>query len=171
MRWTVRLAVASVFLRAILRLRYRARDSISLSTAECCLWGVGCLAYLSHVVLAFHFVHRWSHDDAWRHTANETARLIGIQRGDGLWANYAFTVIWILDLVRLIVARISGRPTSSKTDMAIFFAFAFMVFNATVVFGPAFYRWLAIPAFLWMLLAWRRGVACDDHPMLGKSVR
>jgi hypothetical protein len=169
MRWTIRLAIACVFLRFTLRLQAGDRSKLAPPAIECWLWGIGCLAYGCHVILAFQYIHDWSHDHSWQHTADETARLTGIQRGEGIWANYLFTAIWMLDTGRLLRARWRRRPTSQKLDAASCCVFVFMFFNATVVFGPSHYRLLAIPALLVMFLAWRRGRAGRRGELLDHS--
>lgn len=159
MRWSVRIAVACVYFRFLVRLRSGAAGSGAPRGIELWLWAIGLLLYLCHVALAFQFVHHWSHNEAWQHTAAETAELTGVFRGDGIWANYAFSLIWVLDAGRLALAYFRRRSTSRRLDRISFVLFLFMVFNATVVFGPALYRWLAIPAFLALLIAWRVGRA------------
>lgn len=157
MRWTVRFAVACVYARFLIRLRSGVAESSRPQGIEIWLWTIGWVMYLSHVALAFQFVHHWSHNEAWQHTAEETAKLTGVFRGDGIWANYAFTLIWSLDVGRLAMAYFHRRPTLPRLDRATLIAFLFMFFNATVVFGPAHYRWLAIPAFFALFIAWRTG--------------
>src|SRR6266702_4912895 len=63
------------------------------------LWSVGCLAYLLHVVCAFHFYHAWSHTAAYEATARDTARLFQWNCGGGLFFNCAFTLIWLADVL------------------------------------------------------------------------
>ena len=150
MRWTVRVAIALYLLRVWLMLRSPKRSTPSAAEAWC--WTIGCVSYLLHVFLAFDSTHDWSHANAWQHTAQETARISGIQRGDGVWVNYLFTGIWLADLVRVWRARRLNRETNRNVDLAIQWFFAFIVFNATVVFGQSMYRWLSIPviaALLW----------------------
>ena len=142
--WSVRLAVLSYLLGIVTLLRNHASDRVP-TRSECLFWTLGCLAYLTHVVLAFEYRHDWSHQSAWQHTATETERMIGIRRGDGIWVNYLFTLIWIVDAARLVTARARGRETNRIVDLTIHTLFAFIIFNATVVFGPALYRWLAAP--------------------------
>lgn len=112
-------------------------------------WSVACLLLIVHVLAAFHFEHDWSHAAAFRHTAEQTARVTGFDWGDGLYFNYAFMALWLLDVVFLW--RVSGsRPSILRriTDMACIF----MVFNATVVFGP---RWWMVPALAGALSYWQ----------------
>jgi hypothetical protein len=156
MVWSVRAAVACYLLRVASLL---ARGSLSgvPTLGDGWLWSLGCFFYLVHVIMAFEHVHQWSHRLAWEHTARVTGQLTGLARGEGIWANYLFTVIWIVDATRLWVAHTRGRKTNRSVDIAIQAVFAFIVFNATVVFGPAIYRWLAVPAGGLLAWAWRSG--------------
>lgn len=149
-RWTVRLAVACYVLR------------LGLDAAECgnsrakpvarWLWTAGCGMFLLHVVCAFHFYHSWSHRAALKHTAEQTAAVVGVEWGGGLYFNYLFMAIWMADLAawwRGGDAYIERR----KTYWTVQTIFAFMMFNATVVFGPLFWRWAAVVvAGGWLLL-------------------
>lgn len=153
MRWAVRLAVVFCLLRAWLVLRNPDRSRIPTKW-ECWLWTIGWTSYAAHVILAFQFVHDWSHADAWQHTAIETERMTRIRRGEGLWVNYLFTAMWLADVVRIWTACRRRVATNRTLDVVNYFFFAFIVFNATVVFGPAIYRWLAIPVAVWLSRTW-----------------
>jgi len=125
--------------------------------AEVVCWSLGCFAYLVHVICAFAFVHQWSHETAIDFTAAETERVMGIRRGEGLWVNYLFTLVWLADVIRLVMAIQRQRPTDRRFDIAVHSFMAFIVFNATVVFGPTLYRWLGIPVAILLGIAWRNG--------------
>lgn len=153
LRLTIRVAVACYVCRIVLQIDGRFRSS---STAQCVSWAVGCLFYLLHVAIAFAFVHDWSHTSALEHTASETARMTGLRRGEGLWINYLFSAVWIADVARICIARVRGQSTNVRVDYLAACFFAFIFFNATVVFGPAFYRWLAFPIGLLLTLVWKR---------------
>ncbi|MFK8113143.1 MAG: hypothetical protein AB8B91_13125 [Rubripirellula sp.] len=154
MRWSVRFAVLCIYMRWMILLRRRDLPVAAPGRAACWVWSIGCAASLFHVSLAFHFVHDWSHRAAWNHTAAETMKLVGVQRGDGLWVNYAFSLIWVADCIRLWKANFRGKSTSSRLDCLVFCLFLFIVVNATVVFGPAFYRPIAIVAILLAAILW-----------------
>lgn len=154
MRWTVRFSVLFYLLRLWTLLKTRPKIP---TTAECWIWTAGWLGYAAHVVLAFHFVHQWSHADAWQHTASETDRMFGVHRGEGLWVNFAFSAWWLSDVVRIWSANRRQRRTDVGLDYFTQAFFAFIVFNATVVFGPAVYRWMSIPVLLALGWAWLQG--------------
>jgi hypothetical protein len=96
-------------------------------------WSAACLLLIIHVAAAFHFEHAWSHSAALNHTAQQTARVTSINRGEGLYFNYVFLILWLLDVAILWTA--AGQPSTTlrrSTEVAC----VFMFFNATVVFGP-----------------------------------
>jgi hypothetical protein len=145
---TIRLAVV-LYLARLLVAGCRVIGRVP-KRAEVLLWILGCAMYVIHVLCAFAFAHQWSHDVAFQYTADETQRLFGLRRGEGLWINYLFTLTWIFDAARLTIAFRRKRTTDRKLDIAVHSFMAFIVFNATVVFGPSLYRSLAIPIGLAM---------------------
>jgi hypothetical protein len=110
-------------------------------------WSMACVLLIVHVLAAFHFEHGWSHSAALAHTAEQTARVTGIDWGGGLYFNYAFLVLWLVDAAMLwtVASKVPSRLRRS-TDLACIF----MVFNATVVFGP---RWWIGPVIILGLVA------------------
>ncbi len=108
------------------------------------IWTLGCAALWLHIAAAFHFIHDWSHADALRQTAEQTEKLTGWAFGDGVYFNYAFAMLWLMDVVfwwRKGLHEASQSPARFWTMHAIF---AFMMFNATVVFGPAYWRYVGV---------------------------
>jgi hypothetical protein len=102
------------------------------------LWSMACLLLIVHVLAAFHFEHSWSHTAALRHTAEQTARVTGIDWGGGLYFNYAFLILWFLDVVFLWKNPVNRRSQLRRlTNLAC----VFMIVNATVVFGPRWWFW------------------------------
>lgn len=134
-RCTVRLAVACYALRVLAD----AADVTSLRTRRR-LWAAGLAFYVAHVAAAFHFVYGWSHTRAWRETARQTAGVVGRESGVGLWANYAFTLLWLTDVVAWWVVGPDYPRRYRRTYFTVQAAFAFVAFNGTAVFGPEFWR-------------------------------
>ena len=101
-------------------------------------WTVACVLLVTHVLAAFHFEHNWNHTAALRHTAEQTARVTGINWGGGLYFNYAFLMLWFVDVAFLWRAPDRTHPRLHQfTNLAC----VFMVINATVVFGPRWWIW------------------------------
>ncbi len=98
-----------------------------------------------HVICAFQFRHHWVHALAIQHTAQMTERVIGIRWGGGLYINYIFLVCWGIFAVHAV--RSGGYQTVNgrRLETTVHAFAAFMIFNATAVFGPA---WWWIPTIL-----------------------
>jgi hypothetical protein len=107
-------------------------------------WSLSWLLCIAHVVCAFHFEHHWSQEAALKHTAEMTERVVGIHWGGGLYINYLFLTWWGVDACRLI------HGSTQRTSAAFQWTAAFMMFNATVVFGP---RWWIIPMLIFAIAA------------------
>src|SRR5688572_7615657 len=61
-------------------------------------WAIACVLLWVHIAVAFHLGHGWSHQAAWEHT-----RAVG-GYGDGIFVNYAFAVVWLIDAVWALFA-------------------------------------------------------------------
>ena len=160
--WTARLAVAAYVARLVfdvgrsIRLPSRAvdgyapeRDGSAEFPRRVCglseravlrIWTLGCGFHLLHVVCAFHFAHHWSHQAAYEQTAQQTAAVTGWLWGGGLWINYAFTLWWPLDV--WWCWRRGPARTSRRYVMTVHAIVGFIMFNATVVFGPV--EWIPV---------------------------
>ncbi len=138
-RWSARLFVACYVGRICIDAA-RRRDPGSQRIARW-LWTMGCLVYLIHVAVAFHFVHAWSHSAAYAHVLKRTLELTGLASGVGLYVNYAFGLLWLADTI-LWWHRLdwSQRRIPYWIVQGIF---AFLIVQATVVFGP----WFWMPIF------------------------
>jgi hypothetical protein len=117
-------------------------------------WIAGCLFYLGHVAAAFEFKHDWSHQSVYLATARQTSELFGINWGGGIYFNYLFTAVWVLDATWLWLRPDAYRRRPNWMSYAIHGYMAFLFFNATVVFGSGWARWSGIAATA-ALGAWR----------------
>jgi hypothetical protein len=137
-RWTVRLALLAYFVAvaAMFAAPHRPRRASRL------LYTLGCALMLVHIALAFHFHHQWSHGQAAADTIARTKNLIGIHFAGGIWFNYAFAAVWLLDVVgwwRGGLATYHRRPRWMHLLLHGFLLF--IIFNATVVFETGWTRW------------------------------
>jgi hypothetical protein len=139
--WTIRITVVLYVLATAAWLT--RRDSMARAA-----WIIGCAFYLAHVAAAFRLVHQWSHDAAYRQTARQTGELFGLNWGGGLYFNYFFTLLWIIDAAWWWRGLPQYRARPRAVTIAIQAFFAFMFFNATVVFAKGPIRWLGIMAGL-----------------------
>ena len=101
-------------------------------------WAFPCMLLLLHIAIAFHLGHGWSHEAAWEHTKQAGGY------GDGIFVNYAFALVWLLDALWLCVAFDSYFARPRWLNWTIHGFLAFVVFNAAVVFGS----WLSRSLFI-----------------------
>ncbi|MFG0335706.1 MAG: hypothetical protein ACF8TS_20290 [Maioricimonas sp. JB049] len=145
--WTARLAIAAWGLRL---LHDVARPRRPVPRAICLIWTTGSLLNLLHVLVAFHHVHAWDARAAWDHVARQTAEVTGWHWGGGLYINYAFTLLWLADVAGTWLAYRRQRVLPAWYVGSLHAVFAFMVLNATVVFGPSVWK-VVVPLFLAVL--------------------
>lgn len=106
-QWTIRLALACLVAYFVGRMLSLAEAGTAVKTVAAgrkfallrWIWTVGCGLFLAHVACAFQFTHHWSHEHAWRHTADETQRLMGFSFGDGIYFSYFFALLWLGDVI------------------------------------------------------------------------
>jgi hypothetical protein len=151
-RWTIRLALVFYVLAVALRLLARRRPA--WQRAARLAWTLGCIVYLAHVACAFQFYHGWSHTAAYRETARQTAERFGLDWGGGLYFNYAFTAVWMVDVLWWWRGLEPYQTRPRWVDATVQAFFAFMAFNATVVFASGFVRWLGAAACLGLGMLW-----------------
>src|SRR5262245_18551620 len=141
-RWTVRFALALYV--AALALRISAHGRLSWFDVARFLWTAGCVAFLLHVACAFQFFHQWSHAAAYAETGRQTAELVGIDWGGGLYANYVFAGVWLADVIWWWVRPVRYLARPCWMEWAVQGFMAFIAFNATVVFGSGAVRWFGL---------------------------
>lgn len=125
------------------------------------IWTLGCVVFLVHVASAFHVAYDWSHAVALRETARETAAVTGRETGVGLYLNYLFTLLWVLDAAWWWRGMAAYRDRPAWITASLHGFFLFMAFNATVVFETGPIRWLSLAACLALTVLflgrrWRR---------------
>ena len=98
-------------------------------------WSAAGILLGVHILVAFHFEHAWSHAAAFAHTAQQSAATVGLNWGGGIYFNYAVLAVWLVDVLQLWT-RHEARLNSHTWRVFIDWFVAFMMINATVVFGP-----------------------------------
>jgi hypothetical protein len=154
-RWTVRLALSLYIVALILRASaYGKQRPFAWARLA---WTAGCLCFLLHVACAFHFYHDWSHGIAYASTARRTVEVVGLDWGGGLYANYAFMLVWAADVCWwwYDLDGYEARPRGVAWSVQGFLGF--MAFNGTVVFGTGAVRWLGLGACLFLAVMWGCG--------------
>ncbi len=116
-------------------------------------WTLGLAWHLAHVACAFAFVHHWSHAEAAWHTGYRTWQMTGWFWTGGIWINYLFTVLWAGDVIYWWsgLDRYARRP--ARYRWFVHALFAFMIFQAGVVFASGLTRWLTLAGLSLVALA------------------
>lgn len=119
------------------------------------IWTIACISLVAHVASAFHFYHQWSHNAAYRETARQTYEVFGVNWGGGIYFNYALLVLWILDVGWWwFGGLLAYRRRSWLLAVAWHLFLIFMFFNATVIFGTGFVRWLGLGVCFGLCVLW-----------------
>ncbi len=159
--WAIRLTAFVAFVGYIGALaKWPGRRKSGVWPSAHSLWSLGFVAFLAHLLCAFHFEHEWSHAKALAATAQQTAEVTGTVTGMGLYFNYTFTLVWLGDCVWWRLAKLSHEKRPVWLGGIIHGFMAFMWFNATVIFGAPLGQalgWAALAGLAaWHLLRRRR---------------
>ncbi len=124
------------------------------ATAYALAW----LLAVAHVVLALVLVHHGSQTEAFEHTATRTFEAIGWRWGGGLVVNYAFVLIWSLDVLAWAWQRNFLSELRPRWGVWWHALVWFMLLNATVLFARPHSRWCGAAVCLLLLSprCWRR---------------
>lgn len=116
------------------------------------VWSLGCGMLWVHIGFAFHYVHDWSHAAAIRQTAQQTGELMGWYWGGGVYINYALALFWLGDAIAWWRQGLDSPRKSPRRFWTTHAIFGFLMFNATVIFGPDYWKTLGL-LFLGILFA------------------
>ena len=115
----------------------------------------GALLCVVHIVIAFESRHHWSHDAAVQATARQTASVYGVAWGGGVYVNYVFVAVWLMELWqwRTRPAKYFARSSAALWGVRAFFFV--IIINAAVVFAAPSHRAAGMALTAALLLAWR----------------
>jgi hypothetical protein len=158
-RWTIRVAMA-LYLTSITLRVCSGGCRIRLATARL-TWVLGCVVFLAHVACAFQFYHAWSHRVAYEHTARQTAEVVGLAWGGGLYVNYVFAGVWAADAAWWLARPVRYLARSRVVEIVAHGFLAFIAFNATVVFGVGAIRWAGVVATVFLVALLRHALVTN----------
>lgn len=145
------IATAFWYVAVLLLLANRADHHPGTAARAC--WTSGSGFAVLHTAVALHAAHGWSHEAAYRHTA-----AVG-GFGWGVYVNYLFVLVWTADAAAMWVTPRLYRQRSRYLTWAVHGFLAFVVFNATVVFGRFPWSVMAGGLFTVLGLLWWRAHA------------
>ena len=117
------------------------------------LSAAGFVVLVVHFGLAFHFRYGWSQEAAVVDTARQTAAVTGFNSGVGVFVNYGFALVWLMDLVRWR-GRMNGAAVAGKWDWFVRGVFLFMFVNAAVIFVPGAMKWVGVIGCVTLAVTW-----------------
>jgi hypothetical protein len=106
------------------------------------VWVLGAAMFVVHLAVAFHFAHRWSHANAFRHVQESAGW------GPGVFVSYLFSAVWVADAVWLVVSPANYAARPRWVGWAVHGFLAFVTFNGTVVYVAGWIRWMALAVFV-----------------------
>jgi hypothetical protein len=109
---------------------------------------------LVHVVAAFEVAYGWSHDAAIDGTAGQTAAVIGIRWGGGIFVNYLFLALWMTDALHWWAAPDAHAHRSIRLEALRLSFFLFMFINGAIIFAGPVARSVGVPATAAVITAW-----------------
>jgi hypothetical protein len=120
------------------------------------VWFVGAMAAAVHSFGSLVSFHHGSQTEAYQSTAEQTRELLGFAFGAGLYVNYAFVVVWLVDAtVRLVWPKSYEQRPAWIGRLTLGFL-GFIAFNGVVVFKTGWLRWLGISCTIVWLSLWIR---------------
>ena len=119
------------------------------------IWLLGCACYVTHVVSAFGLQHNWSHTEALAYTASQTNSMFAVKTGAGLWINYIFTALWIMEGTWSRRWNFTSTINQSRWTFVVRCFFLFMIINGAIVFVDGPQRWLGVAGVTALILIWR----------------
>ncbi|MFK7767316.1 MAG: hypothetical protein AB8B55_08850 [Mariniblastus sp.] len=173
--WSIRLAMLCLVATLALRLSYSffPLDNDGLEKEESnppptgaaktiregakSLWLIGSFLSLFHAAAAMGFYHGWSHLIAVEDTARQTKALLGVSVGVGVYFNYVFVAVWMLDAFWWTA---SERVYESRPRWLHRLVYGFIIFiaiNGAIVFETGWVRWAGIGCCFGLLLIYWMG--------------
>ena len=115
-------------------------------------WLLGSLFALAHLMAAMGFYHHWSHANAVAHTAEQTNALLGVAVGGGVYFNYLFVVVWLVDAVWWISFPAKYRSRATWIHWVVYGYLIFIAINGAIVFASGWVRWSGVFAVLVLVI-------------------
>jgi disulfide bond formation protein DsbB len=138
--WAIRIAL----LLMLVVLIAEAQGKWRTHRAWASLWLAGAVLSLCHSLGSIATFHHGSQSDAIESTAQQTEDLLGFRFGAGLFFNYVFVVVWLIDgsCCVFMPERYRQLPRGIKTSITAFLVF--IAFNGAIVFQQGWMRWLGM---------------------------
>ncbi len=148
--WSIRLSML-LFVATLLAWLI-ARQQPRIQVIVSAMWTLSFLLFLAHVMSSFHFVHQWSHRNAYLATAKETHELMGVEFGGGVYFNYVFLVAWAVHVGCTWFPAAANHPVTRTLLQLCLLYMLFIAFNGVIVFKAGWLRAAGIAATVVLLV-------------------
>jgi hypothetical protein len=140
--WTIRLSLAA-YAAWLANWLVHGEDGERPPFAWRWCYTLGCALAVAHVACALGFYHGFRHASAAAETSRQTEEVLGFRFAAGLYFNYLFVLLWMIDGARQWLA---PRPLPAWVLILLHVYMTFLAFNGAVIFasGPA--RWIGLAA-------------------------
>ena len=119
-------------------------------------WTVGVALCAVHMGMAMAGRYGWSHQDAVRATAEQTAAVYGLHWNGGLYVNYVFLLVWARDTALWAMSPRTYLSRGALLTWSLRAFYSVIVFNAVVVFARPVMRPAGILLIATLIGAWIR---------------
>lgn len=147
--WAIRIALLAMFVVLVAETQGQRRTERLLAI----LWFAGALLSFGHSIGAIATFHQGSQANALESTAQQTEALLGIRFGAGLFANYLFVLVWLVDAAACLLAPTRYAQMPNGIRLAINAFLIFIAINGAIVFASGWTRWIGILCVVIALLA------------------
>ena len=152
--WTIRGALICMVLFFAMRISNRKLQGTTLELAKSA-WLIGSLLSLLHGLATMAYYHQFQHALAYQDTAQQTEQAIGVAVGIGIWLNYLFIIVWILDALWMNGLAKGYFSRLRAFNWMIYGFLGFIAFNGAIVFESGPVRWVGILAILVLVVIWK----------------
>ncbi len=142
--WSIRCSLVLLVATLMAWLLKRAESRPGLAVRV--MWTLSFLFFVLHVAASFHFVHHWSHREAYLATAKETGELMGVEFGEGVYFNYLFLAAWASHLWFTWFPAPANNLFVRTAQQIFLLYMSFIAFNGVVVFKSGWLRTIGIVA-------------------------
>ena len=152
--WTIRGALICMVLFFAMRISKPTLQGSALELAKS-FWLIGSLLSLLHALATMAFYHQFQHALAYQDTAHQTEQAIGVAVGFGIWLNYLFVLVWILDALWMNGFTTNYFARHRAFNWLSYGFLGFIALNGAIVFESGPVRWVGVFAILVLVVIWK----------------
>ena len=133
---------------AVLTLELRGARSTHRLLAS--LWMLGACLAMGHSFGALFTFHHGSQAEALESTAQQTEKLLGFRFAAGLYVNYLFVLVWMIDATLRLVVPKKYELFPHAYRVAVLGFLIFIAINGAIVFKEGWMRTIGFACVLWL---------------------